>query len=406
MTSIAAPLEFREHKAIWLVGGGHLMSHFYHLALPPLFLLIKPILGVSYAELGFIMAVYFFATGITQIPIGMLVDRIGAKPVLVAGLLLHGAAVTVAGLMPSYPVLLATFFLGGVANSVFHPADFTILSRNVRDSHQGRAFAVHTFTGSIGYALAPIIMLAVAGWYGWQAALVGAGAAGILMALLIMVLGEDLQESEGLGKAASGASDKTEEKRADWRIMLTRPMILFFLFYVAVSAAGTGVTTFSIVSFPILYGVTENMAGTILSVFLFAAIAGSLPGGWLADKAPREDLVLAGCFVTMAVALIAVGSGALSLWLVIAVMLVAGLMRGLYNASRDILVRRSVPEGSIGTAFAFVTVGYSVGLSVAPVVFGWLLDRGSAASVFYLSAVFALLAIVTVLVPATKPSET
>jgi MFS family permease len=405
MTSIAAPLEFREHKAIWLVGSGHLMSHFYHLTLPPLFLLIKPVLGISYAELGFVMTVYFFATGITQIPIGMLVDRIGAKPVLVAGLLLHGAAVAVAGMVVSYPVLLVTFFLGGVANSVFHPADFTLLSRNVRETHHGRAFAVHTFTGSIGYALAPIMMLALAGWFGWQAALISAGAAGIIVAVLIMVFGGDLKESEGLGKASADASDQAAEKRADWRIMLTRPMIMFFLFYIAVSAAGTGITTFSIVSFPLLYGVTENMAGTILSVFLFAAIAGSLPGGWLADRARREDLILVACFVIMAASLIAVGTGGLSVWLVIAVMLIAGLMRGLYNASRDILVRRSAPEGSIGTAFAFVTVGYSVGLSIAPVVFGWLLDEGSAASVFYLSAVFALLAIVTVIVPATKSSK-
>lgn len=406
MTAIAAPLEFREHKAIWLVGGGHLMSHFYHLALPPLFPLIKPVLGVSYAELGFIMAVYFVATGVTQIPIGMLVDRVGAKPVLVAGLLLHGAALVLAGAVVSYPVLLVAFFLGGVANSVFHPADFTILSRNVRESHHGKAFAVHTFTGSIGYALAPLIMLPVAGLIGWQAALIGAGAVGVLIALLIAGFGRDLQESEGLGKAAAGASDKPADKRADWRIMLTRPMILFFLFYIAVSAAGTGVTTFSIVSFPILYGVSENMAGTILSVFLFAAIAGSLPGGWLADRTSREGLILVACFVIMACALIAVGSGALSLWLVIAVMLIAGLMRGLYNASRDILVRRAAPEGSIGTAFAFVTVGYSVGLSVAPVVFGWLLDSGSAASVFYLSAGFALMAIVTVIIPTTSRSQT
>lgn len=406
MTSIPAPLEFREHKAIWLVGGGHLMSHFYHLTLPPLFLLIKPVLGVSYTELGFIMTVYFFATGITQIPIGMLVDRIGAKSVLVAGLLLHGASVAIAGITPSYPVLLMTFFLGGVANSVFHPADFTILSRNVRETHRGRAFAVHTFTGSIGYALAPLIIPPIAALVGWQTALIGAGVAGIIVAFLIMVLGGDLQESEGLEKATTAHSDRPAEKRADWRIMLTQPMILFFLFYVAVSAAGTGITTFAIVSFPLLYGVTENMAGTLLSVFLFAAIAGSLPGGWLADRARREDLILVACFVIMAGALVAIGSGALSLWLIFAAMLAAGLMRGLYNASRDILVRRAAPEGSIGTAFAFVTVGYSVGLSLAPVGFGWLLDQGSAATVFYLSAVCAVLAIVTVIVPSAGKSKT
>jgi FSR family fosmidomycin resistance protein-like MFS transporter len=226
----------------------------------------------------------------------------------------------------------------------------------------------------------------------------------MIMGLAIWVLGGDLQESDALTKAASQPSDKATEKRADWRIMLTRPMILFFLFYVAVSAAGTGVTTFATVAFPILYGVTENMAGTILSVFLFAAIVGSLPGGWLADQAKREDLILVACFLMMAVALVAVGSGTLALWLLFVAMLVAGLMRGLYNASRDILVRRAAPEGSIGTAFAFVTVGYSVGLAVAPVLFGWFLDNGEAGAVFYVSAVFAGLAIVTVIVPSAKKS--
>lgn len=404
MTTITAPLEAREHKAIWLVGGGHLVSHFYQLVLPPLFLLIQPVYDVTWAELGFVMTAYFVATGVTQIPIGMLVDRIGAKRVLVAGLLLHGAAVVLAGTVISYPVLLCAFFLGGVANSVFHPADFTILSHNVRDTHHGRAFAFHTFSGSIGYALAPTLMLAVAELFDWQIALIGAGAAGIIMGLLIMVFGHDLKESQGLGEDGEKPRDSKDDKRGDWRVMVTRPMILFFLFYVAVSAAGTGVTTFAIVAFPQLYGVTAGVAGTLLTVFLVAAIVGSLPGGWLADHARREDLILVACFLIMALALVAIGTGDLSVWLIFAAMIAAGLMRGLYNASRDILVRRAAPGGSIGTAFAFVTVGYSVGLSTAPVLFGWQLDNGSSDGVFYMSAVFAILAIVTVLVPSAKKS--
>jgi MFS family permease len=404
MTAVTTPLNSREHKAIWLVGGGHLVSHFYQLVLPPLFLLIKPVFGVTYAELGFVMTVYFVATGVTQIPIGILVDRIGAKRVLVAGLLVHGAAVALAGMVISYPILLCAFFLGGVANSVFHPADFTILSRNVRDSRHGRAFAFHTFSGSIGYALAPILMLGVAELFDWQVALIGAGAAGIIMGLLIVIFGQDLEEFEDLAEGGAKSRDSKAEKRGDWRIILTRPMILFFLFYVAVSAAGTGITTFSIVAFPQLYEVTESVAGTLLTVFLVAAIVGSLPGGWLADRTGREDLILVACFLIMALALVAIGIGGLSLWLIFAAMFAAGLMRGLFNASRDILVRRAAPGGSIGTAFAFVTVGYSVGLSAAPVLFGWLLDNGSAEGVFHISAAFALLAIVTVLVPSAKRS--
>lgn len=401
MTSITARLEGREHSAIWLIGGAHLVSHFYHLVLPPLFLFIKPALGVTYAELGLVMTVYFIATLITQMPIAMLVDRIGARPVLVAGLALHGGAVALAGLLPGYGVLLAAFFLGGIANSVFHPADFSILSASVRDSHHGRAFAVHTFGGSIGYALAPLVMIGLAGLLGWRGALIAAGAAGLAMAAAVLLAGGQLRDHSGPAPDGAGGV-ASQRKRADWRIMLSRPMILFFLFYIATSGSGTGMTNFMAVALPVVYGMTADAANALLTAFLVAAIAGSLPGGWLADWVRREDAVIAACFLLMALCLAAAGTGAVSLWVVAGLMIVAGLMRGLYNASRDILVRRAAPEGSIGTAFGFVTLGYTLGQGGTPVIYGWLLDHGMGAGVFYLSAVFALLAIVTVVVPPTR----
>jgi len=144
----------------------------------------------------------------------------------------HGAAVVLAGMVVSYPVLLGAFFLGGVANSVFHPANFTILSRNVRESHLGRAFGFHTFSGSIGYALAPVLMLSVAGLFDWRIALISVGAVGSIMGLLIMMIGKDLQEFEKICRGGRKSVNGEPEKRGDWRIMLTRPMMLFFLFYV------------------------------------------------------------------------------------------------------------------------------------------------------------------------------
>jgi FSR family fosmidomycin resistance protein-like MFS transporter len=404
MTAITAPLESREHKAIWLVGAAHLVSHFYQLVLPPLFYLIQPALGVTYAELGFAMSAYFIASLITQMPIGMMVDRMGAKPVLIAGLLLHGGALALIGIVPSYSVLLIAFFLGGIGNSVFHPADFSILSASVRDSHHGRAFAVHTFCGSIGYACAPLVMAGLAVWYGWQGALVAAGGAGIAVGLAIAIAGGDLRDDSGAGAPVSKGKEKSAEQKTGWRIMLTRPMILFFLFYVATSASGVGMTNFAAVALPAVHGFTPEFANLLLTVFLTAAIVGALPGGWLADWAKREDLVLIACFLILAFCLFAMAIDAIALWILIGALVVAGLMRGLYNASRDILVRRSAPDGSVGTAFAFVTLGYSLGQGGMPVVYGWLMDVGLGYAVFIVSGVAALLAIAIVLIPTTKQS--
>ncbi len=402
MASIPTTLARREHLAIWLVGGGHLVSHFYQIVLPPLFGAVIATMNVSYAQLGFVLSTYFVATAVTQIPIGMVVDKIGGKPVLVAGLLLHGAAVMLAGVGISYWVLLGAFFFGGVANSVFHPANFTILSSNVRESFHGRAFSVHVFTGSVGYAMAPTVMRALEALLSWQAALISVGAVGVIMALVIIIFGGELRELEALTRHKHSSEKGQQIKRADWRIMLSRPMILFFLFYVCTSASGAGMTGFSVVALPGIYAMSQDLSGTILTVFLIAAIFGSLPGGWLADKTHREVIVLVGCFLIMALALCIIATGILPLWLVFVGMIVAGFMRGLYNASRDILVRRIAPEGSVGTAFAFVTVGYTVGLGTTPVIYGWLMDNDYGNGVFYLSASFALFAIVTVLIPAKK----
>jgi FSR family fosmidomycin resistance protein-like MFS transporter len=404
VTAISASLERREHTAIWLVGGAHMVSHFYHLVLPPLFLLIKPALGVSYAELGFVMTVYFVATLITQMPIAMMVDRVGAKIVLIFGLLLHGGAIALAGLFPSYEMLLVAFFLGGIGNSVFHPADLSILSASVRDSHQGRAFAVHTFTGSIGYACAPLVMVALAGLFGWQGALIVAGSAGVVMGLAILLAGGEMRDYAG--SAAPSVDGKAEEpKKADWRIMLTRPMILFFVFYIATSASGTGMTNFGAVALPVVYGMTAELANTLLTVFLIAAILGALPGGWIADRARREDLVIMACFLAMALSLFVLALGDIGLWLIVVTLIISGFMRGLYNASRDILVRRAAPAGSVGTAFGFVTLGYTIGQGGTPVVYGWLMDQGHGQGVFIMAGVAALIAMAIVLIPATKKAS-
>ena len=400
MTSgVRIALEPRERAVICLIGSVHLVSHFYHLVLPPLFIFIQPELGVSYTELGIAMTLYFIATAIVQVPIGLMVDRIGARAVLIGGLMLMGFSLVLAGMVPNYTVLLVSFFIAGMGNAVFHPADFSILSNNVRESHQGRAFAFHTFGGSIGYAAAPVVMVPLGSIFGWEFSLTLAGLLGVLMGFLIFICGSVFQNRVAQEDGKTGVSKNLPEK-ADWRIMLTRPMILFFCFYVLTSAAGTGLTAFSIPALPIVYNnISPEIAGAILTCFLVAAIFGSLPGGWLADWVRMEYIVVVVCFAVMSLCVLLMGSGYLTLWLVFLMASIAGLMRGLYNASRDILVRRASPSRSVGTAFGFVTLGYTLGQGGTPVLYGWLMDQGLGSGVFLVAAGFAFLAMLIVLIP-------
>ena len=405
--AISTTLEPREHGAIWLIGAAHFVSHFYHLALPPLYLLVTKDLGLTWVEVVVPMILYFVATAIVQVPIGLLVDKVGARLVLVAGLVLMGLALVIAGMLPSYYVLLAAFFVAGIGNAVFHPADFSILSASIRESHLGRAFAYHSFGGSIGYACAPFVMILFGNSYGWQNALIFAGVLGVVMGIIIAVFGASLRDYSGqVSSKEEGSEEKTEP--ASWRVMLTRPMLLFFLFYVVTSASGTGMTAYTIPALPLVYdGVSTELAGTLLTCFLIAAIVGAIPGGWLADWARLEYLVVVACFLTMSFCIVLIGSGTLTLWLLFGIMIVAGLMRGLYNASRDVLVRRASPSSSVGTAFGFVTLGYTLGQGGTPILYGWLMDNGMGSGVFYVSAGAAFLAMLIVMIPGQgqKPKD-
>jgi MFS family permease len=159
---------------IGLISAGHFLSHFYYLTLPPMFPLLKAEFSVSYVELGLAMTAYALLGGLIQVPVGFLVDHLfGARKVLLAGLGLTALAVTLIGFVHVYWALLVLAVIAGIGNSVFHPADYTILSSSIGERRLGRAFSIHTFFGFLGTACAPPVMLALSGWLGWRLAFIG-----------------------------------------------------------------------------------------------------------------------------------------------------------------------------------------------------------------------------------------
>ena len=378
----------RETQVVGLISFAHMLSHLYMLVLPPLFPVIRADLGFDYAALGVATAVFAAFTGVLQTPMGFVCERIGSRPVLVCGLFLNGAAIALVSVIDSYWQLIALMALAGVGSSVFHPADYSILSGTVSEKRLGRAFSIHTFGGSIGFAIAPFVMVTLYELTNWRMAVAIIGGIGVALSIVLLACSGVIGEG--------GAPKKRGAGSLTWRDMVTSPTVmLFFTFYAASSAANAGISQFAVSALIDIYGISLTTANMALTVYMIASLIAVLPGGLLADYTKHHNLALVASFSVSAVMVAAVGLSGLPFWIALVLLASVGALRGLVNTSRDVMVRHAVPGASVGTVFAFVTTGFMFGHAVSPTIYGLLMDGASPGMVFWASAGFSLICITT-----------
>ncbi len=382
-----------DFKVIGLIGVAHFFSHFYIYLLPPLFPLLKETLGVSYTELGLLMTVFSGTTGLTQVPFGFLVDRFGARAILIAGLAVEGLAFLLIGFAGGYWTVMGLLVVAGCANGVYHPADYAILSGSVSERRMGRAFSLHTFAGNAGFAVAPPTIVFLTGIIGWQNGFAACGAAGMITAGLLVIYARHLRA----GKRPPSATGGTGAVDPDGLKLLFSPAILMcLLFFTLLALGSSGLASFLIVALGQLHGIEVELATIALTSYLVASSVGVLVGGFIADRTTRHNLVAAICFLSTAAMIAAVGALPMPVVVLIVLMVVQGLMHGVIMPSRDMIVRSVTPAGAFGKVFGFVTSGFSIGGIAAPPIFGWILDQSRPEWVFYGIAAIMLCSMTTV----------
>ena len=392
--SAVAPTLRQDVRVIGLIAAAHGLSHFYQLVVAVLFPLIKQDLGVSYAALGAATAVYYTVSGICQTLAGFAVDRYGARRVLLIGLALCSLGVLLAGLAQSYAMLVVAFLVAGLGNSVFHPADFSILNARVDAKRLGYAFSFHGIGGTLGWALAPAFSYGLAALTSWHMALIVASALGVVMIGLIAINGDAIH---GLPRERAVQPSAPTTLREDLRVLAATPVLMCFLYFLLLAAALIGLQNFGVAGMVALYHAPVALASSALTAFLVGGAAGILTGGYIAGRARRHDLVAAGGMLASALAVLLLASGALSHALIAPTLALAGFCSGMTNPSRDLLVRGATPPGASGKVYGFVYSGLDVGSMATPVIYGWMLDRAMAAGVFYGVFGVLLLSVATVL---------
>lgn len=392
-TTAHAP-EASANRTLTAISIAHWVSHFHIFVLPMLFPFLKDRLGVSYIDLGFALTTFAVVSGLTQAPIGFLVDRVGARIILILGVMLGGAALVALGLFLNYPTLIICAGLLGLANSVYHPADYAILAAHMDESRMGRAFSIHTFAGFVGGAVAPPMMVALLASAGGQGALIVAGGIGIAIALMLIVV----------GIPDAGAIQSSGTKGDAPKVSVMTPAIMMLtVFFTLLALSQGGINSFGIVALMNGYGVTLSSANIALTSFLAASAAGVLAGGWLADRTVHHSRVAAVCFTVNAAIIGAIAAFALPAPAIVIAMTVAGFLGGVITPSRDMLVRQAAPPGAAGRAFGIVSTGFNFSGIVSPIMFGWFMDHALPHWVFGASACFMLATVLLAMVSERKP---
>lgn len=384
-------------SVIGLVGLAHSMSHFSQLLLPPLFPWLKTAFGVGYAELGALLTAFFVMSCAVQALSGFVVDRYGALPVLFAGLGL--IALSVVGLASSqqYWQLLVCAALVGAGNGVFHPVDFTLMNRLVSSSRLGHAYSVHGITGTLGWAIAPALVVPVALTASWRSALLAAAA---VVALVMAVLWSQRHRlalppvPRRSLQSASPLVRAQEHPLAFLRIPAVWVCFVFFFFY---SGAMSGVQSFAPEAARLLHGITAAVAAACVTIYMVGSGLGMVLGGFLAQNPARCERIIAAGVGFAALTALAVALAPVPPVLVPVLFGLMGFLVGIAGPSRDLIVKRAAPDNATGRVYGIVYSGLDTGMAIAPLAYGFLMDHHQPLLVWLLIAALQAVLIFTAL---------
>jgi len=378
----------RDARVIGTISAAHFVSHYYLLVLAPLFAFVRADYGVSYTELGIALAAFNFVCGVLQTPAGFLVDRFGARRMLVAGMIIGAAAFAVAGLVNSFWMLVAMFAIAGLGNTVYHPADYAILSQQVSSERMARAFSIHSFSGMVGSAVAPASVLFLQGVIGWRGVFVFAGVMGAIVALVVA-----LQRDEPVTPRAPAKSKELTR----WQLLLLPVILLNFAYFTIMSFASAGIQNYTVVGIEALFDTPFAVGSSALTAYLTLLAVGVLAGGSFVGKLKYRVLPLVLGLAIAGVCMTVVGLAGLGAVALVCTLGFAGFMLGLGMPARDMVAREVTPPGAYGTVFGFLSTGMNIAWAVAPILFGQLMDRGHPRAVFLIIAASCLIAIPTIL---------
>jgi len=387
-------------RVISLISLAHGSSHFFHLVLPPMFPWLMDAFALSYAELGLLMSVFFVVSCIAQAASGFLVDRIGARPVLFAGIGLLVLAALVYSQSNGYAMLLLGAVIAGCGNGIFHPVDYTLINHKVSPPNLPYAYSMHGVTGYLGWAAAPAFMVAIAQFSDWRIAFLSAA---LLEACILVILWlnknyllDNVKERHENTHASSQAPNSGVTQESPFAFLKLTAVWLCWIFFFFSMASTSSLQSFAPSALFNIYQVPLDVGSYYITLLALGSAGGVLFGGYLAAKLQAPERIVSTCLSVTIVMCLLLGTGFIPAALIPFLFIGLGFGYGVVAPSRDLLVKAVTPKGVAGRVYGIVYSGIDLGAAVGPFIFGFFMDAGLPQALFLGIVLFQLMIIPTV----------
>jgi len=387
-------------RVIGLISLAHGSSHFFHLVLPPMFPWLKDAFALSYAELGLLMSIFFVVSCIVQASSGFLVDRIGARPVLFAGVGLLALAALTYSQSNGYLMLIMGAVIAGCGNGIFHPVDYTLINHKISPPNLPYAYSMHGVTGYLGWAAAPAFMVGIAQFSDWRVAFLSAA---LLEAIILMILWvnknqllDNVKERHESSHASAQAANPGGAPESAFAFLKLPAVWLCWMFFFFSMASTSSLQSFAPSALFSIYELPLTTGSYYITLLALGSAGGVLFGGYLAAKLQAPERIVSTCLSVTVVMCLLLATGFISLELIPIIFFALGFGYGVVAPSRDLLVKKATPQGVAGRVYGIVYSGIDLGAAVGPFIFGLFMDAGLPKALFIGIVIFQLMIIPTV----------
>jgi MFS family permease len=386
-------------RVIGLISLAHGSSHFFHLILPSMFPWLKDAFALSYAELGLLMSIFFVVSCVAQASSGFLVDRIGARPVLFAGVGLLALAALTYSQSNGYAMLVLGAVIAGCGNGIFHPVDYTLINHKVSAPNLPYAYSMHGVTGYLGWAAAPAFMVGIAELSDWRIAFVCAALLETIVLLVLWLnrdqLFDNVRERQEKSYQDTQAVNPGGKSASPFAFLKLQAVWLCWLFFFFSMAATSSLQSFAPSALNQIYDIAISIGSYFITLLALGSAGGVLLGGYLAAKLKVPEKIVSACLVVTVFTSLLLATGYMPADIIPVLFFVIGLGYGIVGPSRDLLVKSATPQGVAGSVYGIVYSGIDLGAAVGPFIFGFFMDAGLPRALFIGIACFQLMLIFT-----------